>query len=305
MAVPKYFEMYRAFLECLSDGQVHTIKDAKVAVTEAFSLTDNDLSQMLASGKQTVFDNRIGWCRTYLKKANLIVSPARAKFVITEEGKKLIATSGDINDDILMQYPDFVKFKKGDSENGTQTTSELPIPISNNDMTPQETLEQAYKVLNDTLADDLLKEILQMDPYKFEALVVDLLVKMGYGKMQYDSGATKKSGDEGIDGVVTADKLGFDSIYIQAKRYKDGSVGRPEIQRFVGALAGQGAQKGIFITTSKFTKEAEDFAAKNLSYKVVLVDGKKLSDLMIEFGLGVSIENTYYVKRIDSDYFEE
>lgn len=123
--------------------------------------------------------------------------------------------------------------------------------------------------------------------------------------MQYDSGATKKSGDEGIDGVVTADKLGFDSIYIQAKRYKDGSVGRPEIQRFVGALAGQGAQKGIFITTSKFTKEAEDFAAKNLSYKVVLVDGKKLSDLMIEFGLGVSIENTYYVKRIDSDYFEE
>lgn len=303
MAIPKYFEMYRAFLECLEDGQIHTIREIKGYVVQRFSLSDNELTEILPSGKQSVFDNRLGWCRTYLKKAGLIISPARAQFIITEIGKKLVKTSGEINDDTLMKFPDFVKFKKG----GVEDTAEKYIDKSRvqEDETPQEILDKVHRELNNVLANELLSEILEMDPYRFESLVVELLVKMGYGKMQYDSKATKKTGDEGIDGVVTADKLGFDSIYIQAKRFKDEPIGRPEIQKFVGALAGQGAQKGIFITTSRFTKEAEDFVSKNLNYKIVLIDGKRLADLMIEYELGVSTEYVYKIKKIDSDYFAE
>ena len=303
MAIPKYYEMYRAFLECLQDGNIHTIKETKLYVINSFSLSDEDLAEMLPSGKQRVFDNRIGWCRTYLKKASLIISPARAQFVITEAGKRLVEQPSEINDDTLMQFPDFVKFKKGEIEDTGEPASEQSNVQE--DETPQEILDRAHKELNNALANELLSEVLEMDPYRFESLVVDLLVKMGYGKMQYDTGATKKSGDEGIDGVVTADKLGFDSIYILAKRFKDGPIGRPDIQKFVGALAGQGAQKGIFITTSRFTKEAEEFVSKNLNYKIVLIDGKRLADLLIEYELGVSTEYVYKVKKIDSDYFTE
>lgn len=303
MAIPKYYEMYRAFLECLQDGKIHTIKEIKVHVIKSFSLSDADLVEMLPSGKQSVFDNRIGWCRTYLKKALLIISPARAQFVITENGKRLIEQSGEINDSTLMQFPDFVKFKKGEVENTDEIISDKCN--GQEDETPQEILDRAHKELNNALANELLLEVMEMDPYRFETLVVELLVKMGYGKMQYDSRVTKKSGDEGIDGVVTADKLGFDSIYIQAKLFKDGKVGRPEIQKFVGALAGQGAQKGIFITTSHFTKEAEEFVSKNLNYKIVLIDGTRLANLMIEYELGVSTEYIYKIKKIDSDYFTE
>ena len=303
MAIPKYSEMYRVFLECLKDRKIHTIKEIKSEVIDAFHLSEDDVAEMLPSGKQRVFDNRIGWCRTYLKKANLITSPARAQFLITASGLNLLSQDIVINDDTLMQFPEFVKFKEG--EDAVTKTENVAVEVKQEESTPQEILEQSYKELNDALANELLSEILDMDPYKFEGLVVDLLIKMGYGKLQYDSRTTKKSGDEGIDGIVTADKLGFDSIYIQAKRFKDGSIGRPEIQKFVGALAGQGAQKGIFITTSRFTKDAEEFADKNLSYKIVLIDGKRLSELMIEYELGVSTEYVYKVKRIDSDYFSE
>lgn len=301
MAIPKYFEMYRSFLECLADGQMHTIKEMKQQVGRDFSLSDDDLAELLPSGKQRVFDNRIGWCRTYLKKAELIVSPGRAQFSITDAGKKLLAMPGTINDDTLMQFPSFVKFKNGDSSD-VKIDATIPAKASY-DETPQETLDRVYKELNNALANELLSEIIEMDPYKFESLVIELLIKMGYGKMQFNSHATKKSGDEGIDGIVTADKLGFDSIYIQAKRYSEGSIGRPEIQKFVGALAGQGAQKGIFITTSRFTKEAEQFVQKNLNYKIVLIDGTRLAELMIEYELGVTTEYTYRIKRIDTDFF--
>lgn len=303
MAIPKYFEMYRAFLECIKDGKVHTMKEAKAALIDAFNLSEDDINQMLPSGKQRVFDNRIGWCRTYLKKAELITTPAKSQFVITERGLKILAKYEVINDNTLMQFSEFVKFKKG--EDSTPLIEKNSVDTIQEDSTPQEILERSYKELNNELANELLSEILDMDPYKFEILVVDLLIKMGYGKLQYDSRATKKSGDEGIDGIVTADKLGFDSIYIQVKRFRDGSIGRPEIQKFVGALAGQGAQKGIFITTSRFTKDAEEFTEKNLSYNIVLVDGRRLSELMIEYELGVSTEYIYKIKKIDTDYFSE
>lgn len=299
MAVPKYYEMYNIFLECLKDKEVHSLKEIKQIAIEKLDLSEEDLNQMLPSGRQRLFDNRLGWCRAYLKKANLIISPKKAQFQITDRGMELLLQNSKITDETLMKYPEFVLFKTGNR------ILEDKLNIEHEESTPQEILEKSYQELNDALANDLLNEILEMDPYKFESLVVDLLIKMGYGKLQFNSKVTKKSNDEGIDGIVTADKLGFDSIYIQAKRYKNNSIGRPEIQKFVGALAGQGAQKGIFITTSNFTKEAIEFTEKTLSYKIVLIDGHKLSDLMIEYDLGVSVEYTYKVKRVDSDYFSE
>ncbi len=205
-----------------------------------------------------------------------------------------------------MKIPEFEQFKRGHTDNSkSQEKEESKEEIKRLLETPLERLDNAYRDLNDSLANEVLSEVKNMDPFKFESLVVDLLIRMGYGKLQYNSGATKKTGDKGIDGVVTADKLGFDSIYIQAKRYNDTPVGRPALQEFVGALAGQGAQKGIFITTSQFTKEATDFVSRNLNYKIVIVDGIKLADLMIEYELGVSTEYIYKIKKIDSDYFEE
>lgn len=300
MAIPKYYEMYKSFLTVLLDGKVHTIKEEKQQVIKDFRLSENEIAELLPSGKQTVFDNRIGWCRTYLKKARLIVSPCRGQYQITDAGHRTYLENNIIDDTVLKQFPSFVEFAFGDRK---EYQKENDAPVT--DETPQETMDRVYKELNQSLANDLLTEISEMNPYRFEVLVVELLVKMGYGRLQYENRVTRKSGDEGIDGIVTADKLGFDSIYIQAKRFKDNSVGRPDIQKFVGALAGQGAQKGIFITSSTFTKEAVAFVGRNLNYKIVLIDGMKLAELMIEYELGVSRQYTYEVKRLDSDYFSE
>ena len=300
MAIPKYYEMYKSFLTVLLDGKVHTIKEEKQQVIKDFRLSENEIAELLPSGKQTVFDNRIGWCRTYLKKAVLIVSPCRGQYQITDAGHRTYLENNIIDDTVLKQFPSFVEFAFGDRK---EYQKENDAPVT--DETPQETMDRVYKELNQSLANDLLTEISEMNPYRFEVLVVELLVKMGYGRLQYENRVTRKSGDEGIDGIVTADKLGFDSIYIQAKRFKDNSVGRPDIQKFVGALAGQGAQKGIFITSSTFTKEAVAFVGRNLNYKIVLIDGMKLAELMIEYELGVSRQYTYEVKRLDSDYFSE
>ncbi len=307
MSIPKYNEMYKEFLEVLKDGKPHTVKEVRLAIGTRFQLTEEELSEMLPSGRQRVFDNRVGWCKTYLMKADLVVSPARAKVMLTENGKKFLRAHETISEDELMKITSFAAFKKGNEVMETPASSPSDIIPESivAEQTPQEIIEASVEKLNVALGGDLLQEILTMDPYEFEALVVDLLVRMGYGKLQYGSTATKKSGDEGIDGVVTADKLGFDSIYIQAKKYKDGTVGRPDVQKFIGALAGQGAQKGIFITTSQFSKEAIEFAKKNLTYKIVLIDGAKLADLMIEYDLGVSTEYVYKVKRLDSDYFSD
>ena len=300
MAIPKYYEMYKSFLTVLLDGKVHTIKEEKQQVIKDFRLSENEIAELLPSGKQTVFDNRIGWCRTYLKKAGLIVSPCRGQYQITDAGHRTYLENNIIDDTVLKQFPSFVEFAFGDRK---EYQKENDAPVT--DETPQETMDRVYKELNQSLANDLLTEISEMNPYRFEVLVVELLVKMGYGRLQYENRVTRKSGDEGIDGIVTADKLGCDSIYIQAKRFKDNSVGRPDIQKFVGALAGQGAQKGIFITSSTFTKEAVAFVGRNLNYKIVLIDGMKLAELMIEYELGVSRQYTYEVKRLDSDYFSE
>ena len=300
MAIPKYYEMYKSFLKVLLDGKIHSSKEEKQQIIDDFQLTEKETAELLPSGRQAIFDNRVGWCRTYLKKAGLIISPTRGQYKITDAGIKVYNENDVIDDNVLRQFQTFVDFVDGSMQENH--TKEI---VASCDETPQETFDRVYREWNKSLANELLTENVEMNPYRFETLVVELLIKMGYGRLQYESHVTRKSGDEGIDGIVTADKLGFDSIYIQAKRFKENPVGRPDIQKFVGALAGQGAQKGIFITTATFTKEAIAFVERNLNYKIVLIDGNRLAELMIEYELGVSTQYTYQMKKIDSDYFSE
>ena len=304
MAVPKYYEYFPAVMECLKDGKPHTSKETLEFCASFFNLTQEDLNEKIQSG-QTIVSNRIGWARTYLTKAGLIEKTQRGVYSLTQEGKK-VAKGGceKVTYDFLTQYSAFNDFanrtfnKKDNKQNKLEDVD---------DESPEEMLDSAVKKLNASLADDILEEIMKISPYSFEKLVVDLLFKMGYGKPKDNPDAvTQKSGDEGIDGIVSADKFGFDAIYIQAKQWKtDSTVSRPEIQKFLGALAGQGATKGIFITTAQFSKEAKAFANKQLHSKIILVDGQELAALMIEYNLGVSINRVYEVKRIDTDYFNE
>ena len=299
MPVPKYHELYAPFLKTLQDGQVHNMKEIKQSVVEQTHLTDADLAERLPSGKQTVFDNRIGWCRTYLKKAGLIESPVRAQFVLTEEGKKALPDADIIDDKYLMKYSSFRAFQNIDSSEEQPATS-----TSAAEKSPEELLEDAYAELNVSLADDLMSEIMKLDPTDFEKLVVRLLLAMGYGSGIDDAGfVTQASNDGGIDGVIKEDQLGFSSIYIQAKRWDPGtSIQRPEIQKFAGALQEQKAQKGLFISTATFSQGARKSAD---AAGIVLVDGKQLTKLMIKFNLGVSVEHVYEVKRLDTDFFTD
>ena len=304
MPIPKYDEMYRAFLDCLADGQPHRSKEVKDTVAGVFSVSEKERAEMLPSGKQQLFDNRVGWTRTYLKKAGLVQSPSRGVYVITLTGKQVLNENPPHIDNLYLQrFESFRKFISPDDEDsGTPASAEK---VSGK--TPQDILDEAFQQINTTLADDLLSEIMKQPPVFFEHLVVKLLTRMGYGGSIENAGTViGQTGDEGIDGIIREDKLGFSLIYIQAKRWDcDNTVGRPEIQKFVGALAGQGASKGLFITTAKFTKEARQYAEKQHTTKVVLVDGTTLAKLMIEYNLGVSTEATYEIKRIDIDFFAE
>ena len=303
MSVPKYNEFFPSIIRCLSDGNIHSFKELTEYCANEFKLSDIDKSEIVSSGKNTLYD-RVGWAKTYLKKAGLITSPKRKYFCLTEEGHKAFQNGADnVTLAYLNQFDSFTEFTKKIKTNNTPLKS-LPVPKTDS---PQEQIENAINELNDELSDDLMEEITKISPYEFERLVVKLLIAMGYGTMEENKDAvTSKSGDEGIDGIVSADKFGFDSIYIQAKQWKpDSVVSRPEIQKFLGALAGQGATKGIFITTAQFSKEAINFAAKQLHSKIVLVNGKQLTKLMIDYDLGVSTVAIYRIKRIDSDFFNE
>ena len=292
MAVPKYFEMYKSFLRGLEDGKEHPYIDVKIQVLKDFNLSDADISELLPSGKQTIFNNRIGWCRTYLKKAGLIESPSRANFIITAEGKRILDTVDVISNDVLRTYPSFVEFVGGEADSGQKD-----ITAESSDETPQETLERVHSELNKVLKDELLIRIHQNSPEFFEKLVVELMEKMGYGRGE----VTQRSRDEGIDGVVYQDKLGFDVIYVQAKRYDmNKTVGRPELQKFGGAIPEKNA-KGLFVTTAAFSADAKQYADER---HIILIDGQRLAQLMVEHDFGVSTEYVYKVKKIDNDLFE-
>ena len=261
--------------------------------------------ERLPSGRQAIFDNRITWTRTYLKKAGLIESPTRGTYQLTAIGKKVLEENPKVIDNhYLNQFDSFREFIRFESENVNPAKSTI---VTNIGQSPQDILDAAYQQINIALADDILSELLEQTPAFFEHLVVRLLERMGYGGTLADAGVVVgQTGDEGIDGIVREDKLGFDMIYIQAKRWdRDKVIGRPEIQKFVGALVGQGAGKGLFITTAQFTKEAREYAKKQHTTKVVLVDGQMLANLMIEYHVGVSTEIVYEIKRLDRDFFAE
>lgn len=304
MAVPDFQSFFLPMLQLASDGNIHSLKDAYTSMAAHFKLSEDEQQEMLPSGAQAIYKNRVAWARTYLTKAMLLDSPKRGFFCITERGKQLWADNpAAIRVSQLKQYPEFVAFhQQGSSEHGKPTTD---IGFDEGKTaTPDEIFEMAYQELREGLATELLSLISNNSPEFFEQLVIKLLVKMGYGGSIKDAGqAVGKSGDEGIDGIIKEDKLGLDVIYIQAKRWKS-SIGRPEIQKFVGALHGQRAKKGVFITTCNFTKDAEQYVA-TIDPKVVLIDGTTLVNLMIDYDLGVSTSETYEIKRIDSDFFSE
>lgn len=303
--IPDYQSLMLPLLRVVSDKQEHKYRDIIEALAVEFKVTDDERKEMLASGAQAIFDNRVGWAKTYLKKAGLLDSSKRATFVITQVGLDTLKSNPErIDAKYLRQFPAFVDFQnasRNDSEVEEETKSTEHI-----DQTPEESLDKAYQRIRKSLASELLNKVTELSPAFFERLVVELLVKMGYGGSIKDAGkAIGKSGDEGIDGTIKEDKLGLDIIYIQAKRWKPGNViGRPELQKFVGALAGQGAKKGIFITTSNFTKDAIDYTPRNET-KIVLIDGEQLAQLMIDNNIGCTQHQSYEIKKIDSDYFGE
>lgn len=300
--IPCFQKCMLPLLKLASDENEHKFSDAVRFLSDQFELTDEERAQMIPSNTQSVMTNRVTWARTYMKKAGILEDPRRGVFKITKRGKDVLAKNPpEINVKYLAQFDEFKQFReKRNSKEENESVSDV---ISN--ATPQELLDEGYAKLTDNLADDVLEKILSCSPNFFERLVIDLLVRMGYGGSFGEAAqVVGKSGDGGIDGIIKEDKLGLDAIYIQAKRWENGIVGRPEIQKFVGALAGQKATKGVFITTSKFSKEAFDYV-ETVGTKIILIDGQRLASLMIEYNVGVSVAQTYEIKKIDSDYFEE
>ena len=300
MALPKYDEFYRLVLNALQDGKSHSMKEVRNSIAQTLHLTEQDLSETLSNGS-SVYAGRVGWAKTYLKKAEMIDSPQRGYITITPAGQSLLASNEPITNALLAKLSSaFLDFYRPQSGNSTSTQSDSGNTQISTPETPQETFERVYNLINEQLADELLNDVLNQSPVFFEHLVVDLMKAMGYG----DGLVTKYSGDDGIDGIIHEDKLGFNLIYIQAKRWKpDITITKPELQKFAGAMMGPPkVEKGLFITTAKFSPKAKEYAT---AQHIILVDGKKLTELMIEHGVGVSTQKAYLIKRIDSDSFSD
>ena len=302
MTIPDFQAIMLPLLQYASDGKEHSLREAITYLADVFNLSDEERKELLSSGQQAVFDNRVGWARTYLKKAGLFISPKRGFFQITDRDRDiLIQNPSEINLKFLNQFPEFIEFKTTKKDNDKSE----PEIIEISETTPQESIEFGYQKIRKELELELLNRVKSCSPDFFERLVVDLLVKMGYGGSRRDAGrAIGKSGDGGIDGIIKEDKLGLDIVYIQAKRWDNTVVGRPEIQKFVGALHGQRARKGVFITTSRFSQEAREYVSI-IDSKIVLIDGQELAQLMIDNHVGVSTVSIYEIKKIDSDYFTD
>ena len=304
MAIPDYQTLMLPLLKIAADHKEHRFRDVVEQLALEFNLSDAERVELLPSGTAPVFDNRAGWARTYLKQAGLLKSQKRGVFQITDAGLSLLREKpAAIDVGLLLRYEDFRAFRSRKSERteseSRQITEEPPI----GDQTPEDSLAQAYRTLRKNLELEILEQVKSISPAFFERLVIDLLVTMGYGGSRQDAGrAIGRSGDGGIDGIIKEDKLGLDVIYVQAKRW-EGTVGRPEIQKFAGALQGQRANKGVFITTSSFTREAEEYA-NIINSKIILIDGQQLTRLMADHNVGVTMVGTYELKKIDADYFE-
>lgn len=307
--LPSYEAIMPAVLKVLADGAARSLREVFERVCQYYAFTPEQLADTLPSGRQTTLRSRVSWAKTYLVKAGLIEQPKRGICLITERGRTALVSGLHIDNRYLAQFGEFVAFTQASCENAgnEQQALELPAgtPALESASSPQEQIEQALTAINRSLADDLLAEILGLSPHFFEQLVVDLMVAMGYGGSQQDAARTTRySGDGGIDGIIKEDRLGLDSIYLQAKRYTDKTVGRPEIQSFAGALDLHKARKGVFITTSSFSREAQEYVGL-IEKRIVLIDGSHLAALMIEYGVGVTIRQTLTIKTLDSDYFLE
>jgi restriction system protein len=300
MAIPDYQTLMLPLLRFLADGKEHSLQEAVDHLSEEYRLSAYERQQLLPSGQQTIIRNRVGWARTYMRKAGLIDPVRRGSFKLSEKGKAVLDQDPErINVHFLEQFPEFVAFRELHNK-----PQDKQSPISDAEETPEEALDGAYQRLREDLEAEVLQQVKSASPAFFERLVVELLVKMGYGGNLHDAGqAVGQSGDGGIDGIIKEDRLGLDVIYIQAKRWQ-GTVGRPEIQKFAGVLQGHRARKGVFITTSDFSKEAMEYAER-IDSRIVLIDGLKLVRFMVDNNVGVSSLRVFEVKKIDSDYFEE
>ena len=301
MPIPDYQSIMLPLLKFAGDKKEHSIREAIEHIANIFNLSEEERRELLPSGKQFIIDNRVGWSKTHLKKAGLLKDGSiKGHFQITERGLEILnekPTRIDVK--FLKRYPEYIDFITIRKEKGEEEKEE-----ENLTQTPQELLEYGYQRIKKDLASELLNFVKKSSPRFFEKLVVELLIKMGYGGSLKDAGkAIGQSGDGGIDGIIKEDKLGLDIIYIQAKRWEN-VVGSKEVRNFVGSLAGQKANKGVFITTSSFTRDALDYV-KTIPHKVILIDGETLAQLMIENDVGVSKITSYDIKKIDSDYFEE
>jgi restriction system protein len=302
VAVPDFQTLMRPLLEIVADGNEHPIHDVRTELAETFELTPDDLEEMLPSGRAKTFANRVGWAAAYLYQCGLLSRPRRAVYAITSRGRDVLEAHPDRVDlSVLREFPEFYEFARGRGRVHDPVTA----PTGGEDVTPDERMQAANRELRAALAADLIDRVLAQSPAFFEQLVLDVLHRMGYGGERPDAvERLGQTGDEGVDGVIRDDTLGLEEIYVQAKRWaRDRSVRRPDIQRFVGALQGQRAGKGVFITTSGFTPDAHEYA-EHVVPRVVLVDGRELAQLMIDHGVGVSTVDRFEVKRVDSDYFE-
>jgi restriction system protein len=301
MPVPDFQTILLPLLELTGDGQEHSLSEAVEVAAEMYELTPEELRELIPSGRMTRIYSRVAWAKTHLAKAGLVSTTGRGRFCITERGQIVLSDRpSHIDVDFLRQFPEYLKFQPVRSKSGaTQATEEVEKAED-----PYETLGIVYQNLRRTLAEDLLERIKQSTPRFFEQLVIDLLVAMGYGGSWKDAAqAVGQSGDEGIDGIIKEDKLGLDVIYVQAKKW-DTTVGSPAVQAFAGSLDGQRAKKGVFITTSNFSKSAKDFVDR-IEKRIVLIDGQQLAQLMIDHNLGVTDVTSYEIKKVDSDYFDE
>jgi len=303
VAVPDFQSLMLPLLRISADGQEHRLAEARGVLASEFKLSDADREELLPSGRQSKFANRVAWAKVYLAQAGLLLSPRRGHFQLSDRGREVLKAPPErIDIKFLEQYPEFLEFRTPKAE-GEGNRRGQP-PNQQEPETPEEALETAHLKMRTSLATELLARIKAGTAEFFERLVVELLLKMGYGGSRSDAGqAVGKAGDEGIDGIISEDRLGLDVVYLQAKRW-EGTVGRPEIQKFVGALQGKRARKGVFITTGAFSADAFAYV-EHIEPKVVLIDGRRLAELMIDFGVGVATVRTYHVKRIDSDYFDE
>jgi restriction system protein len=300
MSIPDYQTLMLPLLKLAADGEEHTLPTLVEALAAEFRVADIERRELLPSGGQFIFDNRVGWARTYLKKAGLVASPKRGIIQITERGRQVLREKPTLVDNkLLRRFPEFLEFQNAQADDRGHTN------VVDESLDPQESIEAGYQRIKKQLSSELLARAKGASPAFFERLVVELLLKMGYGGSRKDFGeAIGKPGDRGIDGVIKEDKLGLDMIYIQAKRWDNAPVGSKEIQAFVGALHGKKARKGVFITTTDFSKAARDYV-RDIQDKVILINGEELADLLVEHDVGVSTVAKYDIKKVDHDFFTE